>query len=397
MRLIERYIARRVGLSFIVVLTTLIGVVYMTQALRRFDLVTAKGQTLWLFLEITFLAIPSLALIVAPFALAIAIVTVLNQLNSESELVVINAAGASQAILVRPLLAIGGLVAIAALVLSLWLGPAGLRALRAETTQIRADLVANIVKPGRFIEIDDGLTFHIRDRLADGSLAGILLDDRRKPEESFDYLAERGEVLQILGRTMILMHDGTIQRRSQDGDLSIVEFESYGFDLTSLVPTDSDPVYKSTERTLSELLSPSPDDGYAQRNLGRMRAEFHDRVSQPLFPLSFVFIVLVFLGGAHTTRQGRGVGVTAALVACFGVRLLGFAAVNASINAPALIPLIYAIPIGAGGLSAWMIATDRRVGLPGPIAGALEAASRRIMELARRILGPGAAGQGGPQ
>ena len=392
MRLIERYIARRVGLSFLVVLTTLIGVVYMTQALRRFDLVTAKGQTLWLFLEITFLAIPSLALIVAPFALAIAIVTVLNQLNSESELVVINAAGASPMILLRPLLVIGLAVGFVSLLLSVWLGPAGLRALREETTQIRADLVANIVKPGRFIEIDDGLTFHIRDRLADGSLAGILLDDRRKPEESFAYLAERGEVLQVLDRTLILMHEGTIQRRTKDGDLSIVEFESYGFDLTSLVPTTSDPVYKATERSLAELYSPAANDSYAQKNIGRLRAELHDRLAQPLFPIAFVFVVLVFLGNAHTTRQGRGLGVLSALIACFGIRMAGFAAVNISINTVAAVPLIYAVPLGSAGFAAWIIASDRHAAMPRPLAGFVYAASLRLSALVQRLTGQGSAG-----
>ncbi|PLX39648.1 MAG: LPS export ABC transporter permease LptF [Hyphomicrobiales bacterium] len=388
MRLIERYILARVGVSFVVVLVTLIGVVYMTQALRRLDLVTAKGQTVFLFLKITFLAIPSLALIVAPFALAIAVVTVLNQLNSESELVVINAAGASPSILLRPLMAVGVAVGIVAFLLAHWIGPAGLRALRAETTQIRADLVANIIKPGRFIEIDDNLTFHIRDRLGDGSLAGLLLDDRRNPEESFAYLAERGEVLRALDRTLILMHEGTIQRRTPSGEISIVEFQSYGFDLTSLMPAASNPVYKSTERSFSELINPDPDDGYAQANLGRLRSELHDRFMQPFYPIVFVLVVLVFLGEARTTRQSRGLGVLAALIGCFGIRFIGFAAVNISITKPLVTPLIYLVPLSAGAFATWLIVTDRRLETPRVISIGVEKISSWI---ASRFGGNGAA------
>lgn len=385
MRVVERYIVKRIAAAFVVTLLSLAGVVWTTQALRQFDLVTAKGQTIWLFLEITFLALPFLILIIAPFALMIAIVAVLNQFNNDSELVVINAAGAPPAIVLRPLLAVAGAVALCAALLSIALAPAGLRALRAELSQVRADLVANIVKPGRFIEIDDNLTFHIRDRLGDGSLAGLLLDDRRKPDEIFTYLAERGQILRTFDRTLLVMNDGTIQRRTGDGDLSIVEFQSYGFDLTSLAPQNRDPVFKASERFLSELIWPDMNDVYVAKNVGRIRSDLHDRLTQPLYPFAFALIAFLFLGEARTTRQSRGLGIVAVLVACFAVRLIGFAAVNLTIRSPLAAPLVYLVPIAGAGIAGWYIAREVRPSPPRSLVRFGENVADALTRLAGRL------------
>ena len=51
---------------------------------------------------------------------------------------------------------------------------------------MKADFVINIVQPGRFITIERGLTFHIRERRTDGQLLGIFIDDRRDRERTRD-------------------------------------------------------------------------------------------------------------------------------------------------------------------------------------------------------------------
>src|SRR5690606_23089233 len=120
--------------------------------------------------------------VVAPFALLIALVIVLNSLSADSELIVINASGASRGIILRPVLVFSALVSVGCGLLALQFAPAALAQLRDEITRVRVDLVANIVRPGRFIEVEDGLTFHIRDRSGDGQLDGLLLHDERDPE-----------------------------------------------------------------------------------------------------------------------------------------------------------------------------------------------------------------------
>ena len=101
---IERYIFRTATLAFLAGLFALTAVVWVTQALRQFDLLTSKGQTIVVFLTMTGLTIPSLVAIIAPVALFAGVLYCLNKLNGDSELVVMSASGVSPGALLRPFL-----------------------------------------------------------------------------------------------------------------------------------------------------------------------------------------------------------------------------------------------------------------------------------------------------
>lgn len=386
MGLIERYIFRRALVAFLATLTVLTGVVWVTQALRQLDLVTAKGQAIGAYLAITGLALPFLVLLIAPFAVVIAAIVTLATLNADSELVVMQASGASRWRTLKPILAIGVAVGALAAFLTFWAAPAGLKQVREALTQVRIDLVASIVRPGRFIEIDDGLTFHIRDRGADGGISGIVLDDERDPERSMTYLANGGHIVEALDRTLLVMSNGTIQRRiRKDGSLSIVRFDAYAFDLSNLIPEETAPVYRPSERTIFELVSLDEADPYVQKNRGRFRAELHDRLSQPLYPVAFALLVFLFLGEPRTSRQGRSMAILGAIAAVIAVRLAGFGAGTLAIRYPVALVAVYGVPLFAIAGSLAILLSDRRVALPRPlarvvdgIADVVDAASRRL-------------------
>ena len=65
MSVIDRYISRTVLWAFLIILVALTGIIWMTQALRGIDLMTGQGQSILVFLGITGLAIPVLAMIIA--------------------------------------------------------------------------------------------------------------------------------------------------------------------------------------------------------------------------------------------------------------------------------------------------------------------------------------------
>src|ERR1700709_603645 len=66
---IDKFIFRTTLASFALVLVSLTGVIWITQALRGIDLMTSQGQTIITFLGVTSLIIPSLVLIISPIAL----------------------------------------------------------------------------------------------------------------------------------------------------------------------------------------------------------------------------------------------------------------------------------------------------------------------------------------
>jgi len=66
MTLIERYIFRTAASAFLAALGILTAVIWLTQAMKDFDLMTTKGQSLIVFFHVTSLIIPSLVMVIAP-------------------------------------------------------------------------------------------------------------------------------------------------------------------------------------------------------------------------------------------------------------------------------------------------------------------------------------------
>ena len=146
---IGRYVFRTTMGAFTITLVTLTVVMWFTQAIREFDLITSQRQTLLVFVGITGLLIPLLVMMIAPISLVLATAHILNKLSSDSEIIVMNAAGISPWRLLRPLLAAGLVVSMLVAAIAVYVSPWSLRELRDWATQVRADILTNIVQPGR--------------------------------------------------------------------------------------------------------------------------------------------------------------------------------------------------------------------------------------------------------
>lgn len=325
MTLLFRYIFRIAATAFVMTLAVLTAVIWLSQALREFDLMTAKGQSVVIFLMITGLSVPALIAIIAPVALFIATIYTLNRLNGDSELVVMSAAGLSPTALARPFMALTLLGAALVAWMTIWAMPSSFRGVRDLVTKVRADFVSNVAREGQFTNLDQGITFHYRERAGD-ALLGIFMQDRRDPEKNIVYIAERGQAVDVNGTPYLVLEQGVVHREKADGgDASIINFQRYAIDLGQFGP-DSDVItYKPRERSTFELLWLNPQDDYVKSQLGRFRAELHDRITAPLYALAFVAIAFAALGQPRTTRQGRGFATGIAVLVVVIVRIAGFA------------------------------------------------------------------------
>jgi lipopolysaccharide export system permease protein len=350
MGLFGRYLFRQMASAFVLVLLTLTVIVWLATILRQLNLVTSQGQTFLIFLQMTGLALPNLVALIAPNAYLMATLHTLDRVNGDSELIVMTAAGAPVWTTAKPFLAFAAIVSAAILVINLWLMPASARTLRDFIVQVRTDLISQVLQPGRFSSPDEGLTFHIRDRSLNGDLMGLVIHDGREPEDSMTYLAERGRIIERDGTAYLAMFEGHIHRAkasARDDGVQIVAFEQYIFDISSFGEAEGEHYLKPRERYLSELVAPAADDKYAQNNLGKLRAEAHDRFATPLYPFVFAMIAIAFLARARTTRQGRWSAIAAAFVLAVIVRATGLMATNFNAVQPWAVVLVYGIPITA--------------------------------------------------
>ena len=261
-------------------------------------------------------------------------------------------------------------------VITVYVMPASFQELRNLFTKIRADFVATMAKEGQFITLDNGITFHYRERSGD-ALLGIFMEDQREKNKPIVYLAERGQTIETNGQAYLVLEKGSVQHKEPNSrDSSIVAFERYAVDLSAFNKEDGNVVYKPRERSTTQLLFPDRSEFLYKAQEGRFRAELHERLSSWLYPLAMMIIAFAALGNAQTTRQGRGLAIASAVVAVVLLRILGFAASSAVVRTQAAVVGVYALPLGTIVICLLLI-------LQGSAA---QAARGRIRALGRALL-----------
>jgi len=386
MPLIERYIFRRAAYAVLLTLGALVATLWLTQVMRELDVVTAKGQAIWVFLLITLLSLPVLIQAVAPVALLAGTLVTLNSLTADSELPVISGAGAPRKAVNRPILTLAVLIAVLVALSYHFLAPASLAGLRGILNRVRADVIATLVRDGGFRSVDDGLTMHVREKAPDGSFRDIFVNDDRNPAESVQYSAAQGVVVERSGSSYLVLQEGHLIRDERAGPkASVVAFETYALDLSQIGAGAGADLYKARERSTLYLLNPSPDDVFAVKHPDRVAAEIHDRITAPLYALAFALIALALLGQPRTTRQDRNTALALAVFLCVALRIAGFAAVAAAGNHRTLIPAMYLVPLLGIGFGLYGAFTERRLRMPGVLAAAWDVAQGGADRLRRRL------------
>src|SRR5712671_1551366 len=379
---IDRYIFRTTLASFALVLVSLTGVIWITQALRGIDLMTSQGQTIITFLGVTSLVIPALVLIISPIALMIAISHTLNKLATDSEIIEMNAAGFSPLRLFRPFIYATIVVAVMVAFIASYLAPDGMRRLKQWDAEITADVLANILQPGRFAQLDQNLTIRIRERQPGGVLVGIFVDDRRDPKERVSIIADHGTVLKNEGGSFLILEDGNLERlEAGKHDPALVAFGRYAFDMSKFSNQGRDITLGIRERYLWELLSPLANDPVYMQLPGQFRAELHDRFMAPIYPFAFAALTFAFLGAPRTTRQSRNFSISNAILAVFGLRMAGFACSVMAVKSPSAPVVQYLMLALAIGASLWIILGGVVVEPPAALIEAINKSNARLMRL----------------
>jgi lipopolysaccharide export system permease protein len=382
---IDTYVIRLTLTSFLIVLVSLTGVIWITQALRNIDLMTSQGQTILVFLGISGLAIPLLISIIAPIALLVAVMHTLNRLGTDSEVIVISAAGIPPLRFLRPFMVATVSVCLMIAFISLYLAPECLRALRRWNTQLGADVVANIVQPGQFIKLDK-LTLRIRERLPGNVLSGLFIDDRRDPQQRINIVAERGIVETNSQGSFLVLEQGNLQRYEVgQRDPALVAFKSYAFDLSAFSNPNPSVSYNVTERLTPELIAPPPELLTTEAAGRELRRELHDRLFAPLYPIVFALLAFAFLGMPRTTRQSRNFAVSAMMLTVLVVRIAGFACSTVANKHGIAILIQYALLLTVGATSFTMILRQVIIEAPGNLLEAITALGQRLVPARKGI------------
>ncbi len=390
MRILSRYVFRQAVGSFLLILASLTGIVWIALALRQFNVVTSQGQDTWMLIKMTSLAVPNLMAIIAPFSFLIAALQTLNRLNTDSELIVLSAAGSKVWTVARPLMLLAFLVSCFLAFVGHIAQPWSMRLLSDYLVQVRSDLLTQVIQPGRFSSPEPDLMFHIRDRSADGELLGLVMHDTRDKAQTQSYLAEHGSIVKQDGTAYLVMSTGHIIRRTDaDAPPQIVAFDKYVVDLDRFEPQDdASGERKPRERYWSELTQPSPDSKLYKSSPGQFRAEIHERLVGPLYPIAFVFLIVAFVGQARSTRSSRMQSLVLTFLFAAMCRMAGLALNSAVTRDASMLVALYAVPTIAIVLSLIVIKRADRQRSGSALFGRIRDTASAMADLAIRLVMP---------
>lgn len=380
MKVVERYILRRAFAVFIAALTWTLAIVWTTQVLGRIDLVTDSGQSALTFFEVAALILPTVIPIVVPFAVIIAAALTLSTMNSDSELVILNAAGASRLTVIRPILILAVCAAMFSFIVDNVANPMARQRNRELIATSRADLLSLIIQEGTFRKVDEGLFVQVGERLPNGGLGGIFVADSREPNVDLVYYAKDGSFIERNNKQMLVMNEGVIHRKAPGGEVSVISFDSYAFDLSEFSAAANEVTMQPKDRSTSYLMQPQNGDKFYQRNPRLFDAELNRRFSDWLYSIAFAFIALAVAGDARSHREARIHPLVTTVTIALFFRWLGFFA-NSKAEAFAWIGyVVYAIPIGASLFALWFIRNHRSMELPVSVADRMTAVATRLRD-----------------
>jgi lipopolysaccharide export system permease protein len=317
---LDRYIFRQLVFGLVAVTIGLTLLIWLVQSLRFVDLVVNHGLSLWVFLKLTGLLIPSFIAVILPITTFVVVQFSYQRLAGDRELTVMRAMGLSPAALSRPVLAVVMLVIAAGYAFNLWMVPASLAAFGEFQWEIRNQIAAFLLQDGVFTPLSDDVTVYVRSRDPDGTLRGVMIDDARNKSQHATILAERGQLVEGAEGLNVLLYDGSRQEvEPQTGRLNILTFHENVVDLSSPTRNQGERVMGMSEVSLYALLHPPKT--LSRIDQARWIAEAHKRMTTPIAAATYALVALLsvltgtFRRHASILRPLISVGVVVALLA----------------------------------------------------------------------------------
>jgi lipopolysaccharide export system permease protein len=330
-----------------------------------FEQLISDGQSAWVVLEFTALTLPNVIRLVLPVAAFAATIYAFNRLAGESELVVMQATGASPWRLARPVAVFGLIVALLMALLVHVLVPAARARLSDREAQVADNVTARFLTEGAFQHPAAGVTLYIRDVTPAGELLDLFLSDSRPNVNPTIYTARKALLVRGEAGPKLLMFDGAAQSlRAADGRLSLTRFADFAYDIGALITVDPRRQRRLAEYPTPALIAPDPAFLAASgETAASVRRQLHDRITQPLLAPVAALIGLAALLAGGFSRFGLWRQIVLAIAGLIGVQLATNLATGLSARAPEYWPTLYlpaALGIGGALFLLWHGARPRR-------------------------------------
>jgi lipopolysaccharide export system permease protein len=350
MTLIQGYLFRQIARPVIGACAALAGIGILSQSLDQLEVIVERGQSIWVMIKLTLLAVPQLLAVILPIGLFVGALIALTRLQREQELTAIFASGVTRWSAIRPAVRLAAIAALLTLTITTVVQPWAQRQARAEAFAIRTDLAALLVEEGRFVQGPDGLTVYVQQIEQNGLLKNLFIYLPRGDEaDTWDAAEARFE--RVDGLPVLTMLNGSTTRYSSRGVLTYGSFDRNVFDLSPFTDVTEQVRYKPADLYLTQLFNPSPQDLENVGSAGELAAEGHSRLSAPLYALMAMAMALAAIMGGQFSRTGYSLRIAKAAGAFLIVRIVGYGVVAASAWNGWLNVIQYLLPLAAAAIA----------------------------------------------
>ena len=338
----DRYLFGQMIRTTIAVSVTLVGIMWLFQTIRLLEVVINRGAPISNFLLMSVTVIPLWLTIAVPVSAFVAVIWVFQRAVADRELLVMQASGRSALQLARAPLALGILLTLVLIVNSVMVLPQSFGIYKRVQFEVRNSIPTVMLQDNVFIDVVDGLTMLIGEKLDDGLAKDLFIHDERTEGKVITMTARVGQFVERDGLPAVILQEGERIELSKSGDSgATLLFDSH---TVTIAPKDktvsSQMPIDMNEDTISNLLNPekSPYPDY----FNQRRAEGHYRIVSPALALVLILIATV---GALFGQVRRHTWSKRTLLMIVGSIVSISALVSSrslATSLPSTVPLLYA-------------------------------------------------------
>ncbi len=305
MKILNKYIFKQVFIGFVLVSSSLLAMLWLTQSLRFVEMVTRQGLPVYLFAEMTSLLMPRIFNVLSPIAAFVSVLFVYNRLIVDRELAAMQSAGISPWQCAQGAFWLGVILTLFNIYVMNWGIPNAERNFRELEWQVKNNLNQMMFREGEFTALRNGITVFIDKHENDGSISGIFVSDESKPNVKVTLTAEKGRLIETEEGPRILFINGVRQEVNKETfKFNTLVFSRYSADFNN-VDSSRKKDASVREKNFWELIHSSEDEGLSPQDVRKNIVEGHRRILAPIYNLIFALLACVGLLVSLFNRRGQ--------------------------------------------------------------------------------------------
>ncbi len=308
MPLLNLYLAKKFFIQSFALYFVALFLIWLTQLLRLFDLVSAKGQDFFTLIGQSVITTPRLAVEILFVCLGIGLARTLYAMQQTRELHSIYSLKIARSLWMGlALFILLGIVFIS--FMAHFVNPWSQDYYAKWNEEIAADIIGRALNPNQFSEVSPGLVVVIGGRTNDGLIKDFFANDRREENNQRTFIAKRAQLTFDDEGYDISLIDGTVQFMRENEQFTQIGFNRYEISLDR--PSKNNPAQRLSETDSMAIIKKGLNDGKFSK---AMIFELNNRFSEALRILALCLFIFAIAAYPNAKRGRRFFPIEATVV-----------------------------------------------------------------------------------